>query len=137
MPIPLGSILRNAVAIVDDVTKDVQPKVTHRMWVGQNGFGAPIYEEALRDMVVERKQRLVQRPDGKEVLSKHLLTHVGPIPPNGAAGRQEPVDPRDVFVLPDGTTGPSLATEGIVDKGTGAPFLHQVWLGTASGTGSV
>jgi len=51
------------------------------------------------------------------------------IPPNGAADRGEPIDPKDVFILADGTSGPILDTEGPRDPGKARPFFIQVFLG--------
>jgi hypothetical protein len=58
-----------------------------------------------------------------------LITIIGPVTANGAPNRDEPVDPRDKFVLPDGTSGPIVDVNGLLDPSTGRPYLYEVALG--------
>lgn len=138
MAFDLGKIVRDiAIPKADTASKGVQVTVTHRRWTGKNAFGKATYDDTTLPMIVERKERMIQAQGGNEVLTKHLLTRVGPIAAQGAANRSEPVDLRDVFVLPDGTTGPTVAVDGIFDPLKGAPFMYQIWLGASGGTGSL
>ncbi len=43
--------------------------------------------------------------------------------------RQNPIDPRDKIVLPDGTTGPIVDVSGFVDQSTNLPYFSDVSLG--------
>jgi hypothetical protein len=126
----LADIIRNAVAIADSATDTLQPKVRHAAWIGNDGEGGYQYASAVqRPALVERKQKLVRKADGEQVLSTHVVTFLRPIKKNGAAGRQEPIDPRDRITLPDGTTSNILSVNAFVDKDTGAGYLHEVYLG--------
>jgi len=143
----LNSIIRNAVATADAITKDLQGDVLHSAWIGQDGFGKPIYGRrvsglditssnplaadvgATREAVIEQKQR-IRDVQGRNVLTFVHLIFVGPIPVNGmGTERKEAVDPRDVFVLPDGTTGPVVDVAGVVDSETNLMYAVEVWLG--------
>lgn len=122
----LDSVIRKGVGIAHSVTKSLQVTVSHYPWLGQEGSGAPIFPTTplLRVCLYERKQRRVATRSGREVVSEHQLTFLEPIAPNGATGRQEPIDERDKFVLPDGTTGPILRVEGFADAGTPLNFTN-------------
>lgn len=127
----LLDILRNGVATVDSITKPLQPKVEHRTWIGQEGDGTPIYVQGLpimRDAIIERKTRAFRDATGEVVQSRHVLTFAYPVPPNGEPGRNEPIDERDVFVLPGGDVGRILSIEEFTDRGTSRGLITQVWL---------
>lgn len=128
----LDSIIRKGIATVDKVTRPVQAIIIHKAWVGQDGFGVPTFNPVngtARRAIYEQRAHSKQLPDGRLVAVQALLTFLDPIPPNGTAGRQEPVDPRDVFILPDGSTGPTAFVSGLLDPSTGRSFITQVWLG--------
>lgn len=152
----LNDIIRNAVAVADAITKDLQGDVLHSAWIGQDGFGKPTYGRrvsglditgqfdtvgvaATRKAVIEQKQR-IRDVQGRNVLTFVHLTFVGPIPINGMSTvRKEAVDPRDIFVLPDGSTGPVVDVAGVVDSETNLMYAVEVWLGdttSARGGGS-
>ncbi len=130
----LDSIVRKLVGVADTVFRSLEEEVQHYAWTGQDGFGAaddfevPTAPKAL----VEQAIRMHQLGDGRLVKTKAKLTFLEVIPPNGAKGRDEPIDSRDKFVLADGTTGPILDIKGLRDPGKGRPFLLEVWLGVGS-----
>jgi hypothetical protein len=64
------------------------------------------------------------------------ITFLDPIDDNGAAGRQEPVDSRDIITLQDGKTAPIVEIKGPVDSATSRRFLNEVVLGVPAGVGS-
>lgn len=131
MALALDKIVRDAVALADSITKSLQPTVAHSAWTGQDVFGTATYATAVnRDAIVEYKIRdKLQSSTGKVIQSQALITIIGPITANGASGRVEPIDSRDKIVLPDGTTGPIIDVEGIVDPITNKPYMYQIWIG--------
>lgn len=142
----LNQIIRDAVAVADSITKDLQGTVMHSAWIGQDGFGKPNYGARVsglditgafntadvavpRQAIIEQKQR-IRDVQGRNVLTFVHLTFVGPIPINGmGTERKEAVDPRDIFVLPDGTTGPVVDVSGVLDSETNLMYAVEVWLG--------
>jgi len=132
----LRDLVASGVALADNLTADLQPTVQHEAWTGNDGFGGATYATAVpRAALVERKQKQVLNPQGQEVLSEHTITLLRPIAANGAPDRFEPIDPRDRFTLPDGTTGPILSIESFTDRVTGAGYFAQVFLGAGGGAG--
>jgi hypothetical protein len=142
----LNSIIRTAVSTVNSVTASLQGTVLHSAWIGQDAMGAAVYGRRLngldiygsynatgvaigRQAVIEQKQR-IREIQGRTVLTFAHLVFVGPIEPNTmSALRKEPVDPRDIFVLPDGTTGPVVDVVGVMDSDTSNLYVVEVWLG--------
>ena len=131
----LRDIIAAGVAIANNATKDLQVAVTHFQWIAQTGFGAPTYDTPFaegipRKAIVEQgvKQRFSNLSSKMVTFNAHILFLV-PFEPNGAIGRVEPIDPRDKFVLADGTTGPIVDIQGFTDSKTGRPYFGEVWLG--------
>jgi hypothetical protein len=128
----LADIVRNGVALANRLTADLQAEVTHEAWTGQDDTGAPTYASAkTRTAIVERRQRLRRSPSGQELMSRHVVAFLAPIAANGAADRQEPIDPRDRITLPDGSTGPIIDVVSTVDSesATGHGYMYEVYLG--------
>lgn len=126
----LLDVLRNGIALADSLTADLQDEVVHEAWIGQDFDGGAIYAVGVtRAAVVERKQRLIKTTDGREVMSTHYVGFLRPIAPNGATGRQEPVDPRDRITLSNGSTGPIVSLDGFMDRAFDRPMYTQVFLG--------
>jgi hypothetical protein len=87
---------------------------------GTDAYNKPTYSSAVTySCVLEQKTRLVRTPGGQEVMSKHLLTFVQPVE----------VGPKDRITLPDGSTGPILDVNGVMDSETERPFCTEVLLG--------
>jgi len=119
----LSDVVRNAVAIADSLTLSLQPEVSHYLYseatvtsYGAITWGSPY----VRTAIVEAKRRLVRNAEGQDVLTAHKITFP----------RWVLIDPRDKFVLSDGTTGPLLAVEGMLDAGfsDGTRFLQEVYM---------
>lgn len=147
----LNSLIRNAVKVADTITKSLQGDVQHSAWIGQDGFGKPVYGTVIqglditgqpttpnvpvvRKAVIELKQR-ERQVQGRVIMTFAYLTFVGPIPVNGMTSeRKEAVDPRDVFILPDGSTGPVVDVQGVLDSETNLMYAVEVWLGDMTST---
>jgi hypothetical protein len=127
----LADIVRGAVAIANNVTSSLQAIVTHEAWIGSDKYGKPIYDSPIsRPAIVDRKTASI---GGQQIVQNTSVTFIYPITAQGAADRQEPVDPRDRITLPDGWTGPIVNVNGLVDPLTGMPYLYQVSLGNPGG----
>lgn len=127
----LADIVRNGVALADKLTLSLQVNVTHRPWTGQGVDAAPTWASpgvSVPAIVIE-KRSLVRFADGHEKMSSHYVGILRPLTPNGATGRDEPVDPRDLIILPDGTTASVLSVAGVVDNSTGKRFYCEVLVG--------
>jgi len=127
----LAGIVRNAVGIANSVTGSLQAIVMHEPWIGSDKYGKPIYDNPVpRPALVDRRTASI---GGQQIVQNTSVTFIYPIQPQGAADRQEPVDPRDRITLPDGWTGPIVNVNGLVDPLTGMPYLYQVSLGNPGG----
>jgi hypothetical protein len=131
----MSRLVSRAVAIANRAVGNLDLKVTVTVhaWTSQDVFGAPSYAAPVSyDVILDERQQQKRDAEGKLVSTRAYIAFLEPITPNGAAGRVEPLDPRDKIVLPDGvTTGPIVATTGFVNKETGRPYFHEVWLGYA------
>jgi hypothetical protein len=126
-------ILDLGISIADSVTKNLgfQPVVVHRAWTGQDGYGRATYAAAVnRRAVVDLTRRQRATVSGGIVTVIATVTILETVAPNGAAGRVEPIDPRDILVLPDGRTGPILSgPNAVVNPATGQPFFNEISIG--------
>ena len=131
-------LLDGGIQIADNLLKSfgLECDITHRAYTGQNGYGTETYADAVtRKAVVDytRKQRLVE---GKLITVVATVTILEAVTANGATTnppRSEPIDPRDIIVLPDGTTGPIHSVpDSVVNPATGRPFLNTIYLGEVS-----
>ena len=126
----LDATIRAAISVISTATADLQATVAHAAWTGKDGYNKPTFATPVsRQALVELKQRLRRLPNGQEVLQQAAVTFIGPISPNGATGRREPIDPRDSITLPNGYSGPILDVQGLVDPSTNRPFMVSVVMG--------
>jgi len=108
--------------------------VTHEAWIGDDGqgadeFAAPVVRRALVDLT--KRERATS--SGRTVMTFATLTWLDPIAattPNAGKTRENPIDPRDIFTLPDGGTAPIVQTGGFADSATGQPFVNDTILGS-------
>lgn len=129
----LRDVIVSAVKTIDVVTASLQAEVSYSPWIGQDAYGVPTYGPTVKlAAIVDQQQRERRTLSGEVVVTQAYIGLLRPLPANGAAGRIEPVDRNDKFVLPDGTTGPIVDTSGFIDKGTGKPFLSEVWIGAGT-----
>ncbi len=134
----LSDVVRNAIKTADGITKPFQVIVKHYAWIETDMKGEFEYDpEYVNRECLSQKKRARQRFEATSEISQvTVLTFLGPIAEHGAAGRQEPIDPRDKIILPDGTTGPlsdigrrSELQGGLDDPTTNQPYLFQVTIG--------
>lgn len=126
-----AALTRGLVGLANTLTQSLQVVVGHKAWVNSADTGAPLYDPVVtpRQCLYEKVQRLKRNNLGEEHVSSGKMSFlVGNIPPHGASGRQEPIDPRDIFVQPDGSEFPILSIEGLIDPGTNLPYLYEVYL---------
>ena len=125
-----ASLVANGVALANTLTSTLQDNVQFEAWIGRDEFNQPVYAAAVPiASIIERKQQLVTNYEGDEVVSDHTINILQPIANNGAAERFEPIDPRDRFTLPDGTTGKVASVDTLVNPETSAGYYHIVKLG--------
>jgi hypothetical protein len=135
--VSLAGVVKSGVRTVQRVTGSLQEQVTHRAWIGQDGFGAESWGEPVgRLALVEQRVHMRRLSDGRLVEVRAKLTLLEEVEPNGAPDRIEPVDLRDRFTLADGTTGPVLDVQGLRNPEDGQPYLLEVYLGS-SGVGTL
>ena len=114
----LQSVIRSAVKTADSVTKDLQATVIHRIWMSQDEFGAPVYKNVARRALVDQRQKSIRSNSGQLVQSRATVTFPVPIE----------VSPKDLIILPDGTSWPILDVSGLIDPSTGIGYLAEVSL---------
>jgi hypothetical protein len=129
-----ASLIRGGIALASGLTSDLQANVIHTPWVAEDGYGKmtpgiPVTRKAL----VDRKVTERYANTGKLVMTLATITFLDPIAPNGASGRIEPIDPRDILTLDDGATAPIVEISAFEDAGVQAPYLNEVTLGTIIG----
>jgi hypothetical protein len=125
-----ADLVTKGVALANQLTSTLQVGVSYQAWTGISAMGdytyaAPVTVQAL----VEFKQELVVDYAGNEVVSMHTVNILEPIAGNGAEGRTEPLDPRDIFTLPDGSSAKMATSETLINPVTDAGYYHVVKLG--------
>lgn len=128
------SLFESGVKILSSQFESMKLNVTHTAWIGEDGdgndaFAAPVVRRALVDL---SKQARVTKA-GRTVMTFATLQFLEPIAnttPNAGKIREQPIDPRDSLVLPDGGTAPIVSTGGFADSVTTQPFVVEVVLGT-------
>lgn len=129
------NILRDAIAsILSPEFESMKLDVRHHAWIGDDGQGADVFAPpVVRRALVDLTKRERATTTGRVVMTFATLTWLDPIPatsPNPGKDRINPIDPRDVFVLPDGGTAPIVQTGGFVDSATAQPFVNETILGS-------
>lgn len=126
----LNDIVRSGIATANRITASLQDFVTVEQWTGFTGFGVPTYGPAKSiKALVEKKNRQWTNAGGDIVISNTKVTFLQPLSDNGAAGRREPLDPRDRITLPGGIYGAVLSVEGLNDPKTSREYMFEVFLG--------
>lgn len=124
------ALIRQGLALADSLTSSLQDEVTYEAWVGSDAFDEPSYAAPKQiPALIEKQNRMVIDQEGREIRAEHAISLLRPIEAHGAAGRNEPIDNRDRFTLPDGSTGIIAAVETFIDPSTGAGYYHIVSLG--------
>ena len=116
----LDALIRSAIATAKTITVDLQDTVTHAAYSSQDGYGKPTYASGVsRPAIVEKKARLFRTDGGQEIVSRHKVTFL----------QQVAISTKDRITLSDGSTGPILDVQGLMDPSTSAPYMVEVWLG--------
>jgi hypothetical protein len=118
--------------VANPLTKSLQTKeVLHYRWQKQDGKGKVDEAPPIKhDAIVEMNPAVTySSSEGSTLPVKLSILILQPFPPEGSPGRREPVDPRDRFVLPDGTTGKIVDLPGMLDPTTLRPYYCEVRLG--------
>lgn len=130
----IRNALVSGIKIADKVTKDVQGSVTVTPWVGDDGKGTDDYGTPFTvRCVISQKAQLRVSPTGQNYMTFATLTvleFVADTAPNSGKDRQQPIDTRDIIVLPDGGTAPVIEVAGVNDPKTSRPFTLRVILGS-------
>lgn len=126
----LSALVRDGVAMANDLTSSLQATVIVHAYTGQDRSGTPSYAAPQSyKAIVEYRQEARKTDQGTEQISRAYVAFLQPVTPNGTAGRVEPIDERDLITLPDMSTGPILEVRGLVDRSTNRPYFSEVWLG--------
>jgi hypothetical protein len=129
MPFP-AEILATGVGIADKLTKGVQAPFTLEAYLSEDGAGLASFAAPVTLLGVVDQTRRQVAIEGLMVVVVATITVVGDVTPNGAPGRNEPIDPRDRITLPDGTTGPIIDAPGaVVNPLMGRPFVNTILIG--------
>lgn len=128
-------LIRSQIAgVMSPQFESMKLDVVHLAWIGDDGqgedaFAAPVTRRALVDLT--KRERATSA--GRRVMTFASLIWLDPIAPtaaNSGKTRENPIDPRDVFTLPDGGTAPIVQTGGFADSATGQPFVNETILGS-------
>lgn len=129
------AIIRSGLRSAHAITASLQSAVAHERWSGVDSYGKPTYLTSVdRTAIIEKKQKRVAGPNGTEILATSRVQFLTPLPDATQysvvlSNRRNPIDPRDRFTLPDGTTCPVVDIEGVFDPSTDRPYIEAVWLG--------
>lgn len=128
------SLFEAGVQLLSEQFESMKLTVSHQAWIGEDGDGADQFAAAVpRRALVDLSKRLISTKSGRYAMTFATLTFLDPIASTSAntgKTRENPVDPRDIFTLPDGSTAPVVSSGGFADSTTIAPFALEVVLGT-------
>jgi hypothetical protein len=123
------NIIRKGVQIADRITKTMQPSLVYLIWTGADGAGKSSFTESSVRAHVEMSNRIRAAANGREYVQEAIITLLDPPVANGAEGRDEPVDLRDVFILPNGRRSTVVEVIGQVDPLTNGPYAFEIRTG--------
>lgn len=130
----LAGILRNGVKTIDKITGGaaggMQASVTIKYWTDEDSHGAATYGKTLKTTaIVDQTIMLRRASNGEMIMTKASVIFPRELKPIGGTRRQaEPIDPRDVIILPDGTTGTIVSAGAPVAGETSKPYFSEVLL---------
>lgn len=129
----LSKIVSGAVKTASKLTTSLQATVIWKAWTGNDQWGRKIYTtHSIRALVEQEVRTELDQATGQAIQTRAKITILEPLPLVTAAGRINPIDNRDILILPDGTTGPAYMPGGFVNPETSKPFLMEVWMGSQS-----
>lgn len=127
----LAAVIADAVAGAAALTQSLQVPVSLEQWIGhKDGSAKPDYDEPLvLAAIVQEGSTQVRTSTGETFTARACVSFLELPPINGAAGRREPIDPRDRITLPSGLTAPIVDNVGaLLNPDTSLPFVLSVWL---------
>jgi len=125
------TLVANLVGTANTITASLQDTVTHEAWAATDADGVRTYATGVSlSGVVIYRQEAIRTDEGQDITSPAKIVIVGPVTATGTpATRNEPIDTRDRFTLPDGAIHPVELVKGVVNPDTGAPYQITVFLG--------
>jgi len=131
----LFDVLRTGVQVIAaGILESFKGTVQHEAWVGADGRGGDLYAAAApRRALIDLTKREIHTSSGKFVRVFAMLTFLDPIADTSANSgftRENPIDPRDILTLPDGTTAPIADTGAFMDPVTSRPVFNATVLGS-------
>ncbi len=130
----LADILRGTIAIASKTVDSFKGSCQFYAWIGTNGAGDDVFAPVVPvRAIISLKKQQRYTPTSGLVMTLATLTITDPMAdtqPNTGHVREQPVDPRDKFVLPDGGTAPIVDAGGTLDPKTGRGFTGKVVLGS-------
>jgi hypothetical protein len=134
MALNLSKIVSGAVKTASKLTVSLQAIVTWKAWTGNDQRGKNTYATySIRALVEQEVKTQIDQSTGQAIQTQAKITILDPLPVVAALSgfwRTNPVDNRDILILPDGTTGPAYRPGGFVNPDTNKPFLMEVWMGS-------
>ncbi len=128
----LADTVRDAVALGQSITADLQVPIQHEAWIGQDISTDPLYATAVEyPAIVELGPKPFRTDQGEVILVRAIVNILQPIVPiGGIDDRDEPLDGRDQITLPSGIAGPPImGGGGVVDPSTRRPYAHRIAIG--------
>lgn len=133
MALNLSKIVSGAVKTASKLTLSLQADVTWKAWTGNDQRGRNTYmTNTIRALVEQEIKTQIDQSTGQAIQTQAKITILDPLPVVSALSgfeRTNPIDNRDILILPDGTTGPAYRPGGFVNPDTDKPFLLEVWMG--------
>lgn len=130
----LLGIFQSGIAIASDVFEGNKGNITFKAWIGSDGRGNDVFASPVPlRAVVDSTKRLRSTANGQLVMTFASLTFLDPIAdttPNTGESREQPIDPRDILILPDGGTAPVVQSGGPLDASTGRGLITETILGS-------
>jgi hypothetical protein len=122
--------LRAGVKTANKVTRNgkMQAVVMYSRETGQDAYGPTFAAAVPLHALVDFKAKQVRTASGELTATRAVLTLLDTAEIIAATGGNG-IGNNDVFVLPDGDTGPTLDISGFVDAGTGHPVATEVMMG--------
>lgn len=132
MALNIPALLTRGIALANKLTGSAQSSVLHYQWKRAGStYGEPVYETPVpRQALVNVVIRKYKQADGSEIVERADIGFLEPIADYTATGRENPIDPRDKFVLANGYTAPVIRVNGgLLNPRTSRPFSNDVTLG--------
>lgn len=134
MALNLSKIVSGAVKTASKVTGSLQATITWKAWTGSDQRGRATYTtNSIRALVEQEVKTQLDQTTGQAIQTQAKITILDPLPvvtTTSGFTRINPIDNRDILILPDGTTGPAYRPGGFVNPDTDKPFLMEVWMGS-------